>query len=168
MSDPTDQAIARASARGPELQGERREDNHVLRRPGKRAERLDDDTRLNIKGDEHDLPDELRNVDLSQLDEDQRTELLRSLVIRTNTISDARRAVQLKDDELDLENKRRFSDLGLKLAKGTGIFVLLALTALISLLGYAIVYDKSMIDGSIIGAFLSTFAEVFKTIFSVF
>lgn len=168
MNDPVQLALQRARQGEGDLIGEPTQDPQVIRKPGRSKQTINDDTQLQERGTELDALADLTGIKIDHLNQEERDALLEELLSKHNTHTDRKRDIDLKNDELDLDNKRKFSTLGLQFASGFGIFFLLAVTALIVLIGYAVIYDKNVIDGTIIGAFLSTFAEVFKTIFSTF
>lgn len=140
----------------------------VIRVPGNKPQGFNQDSQLQERGDQQDLLDALRGANLAALSEEQRDALLEELVAKNNQHTDKRRDVQTRSEELDLENKRKFTSLALNLAKGFGIFALLGVTLLLGLLAYAVIFDKSMIDGTIIGGFLTAFGELFKALFMAY
>lgn len=168
MNDPVQLALQRARQGEGDLIGEPTHDPQVIRKPGRSKQTINDDTQLQERGTELDDLADLTGIKIDHLNQEERDALLEELLRKHNIHTDRKRDIDLKNDELDLDNKRKFSALGLQFASGFGIFFLLAVTGLIVLIGYAVIYDKNVIDGTIIGAFLSTFAEVFKTIFSTF
>lgn len=168
MNDPVQLALQRARQNEGELPGEPTHDRQVVRKPGRARQSFNEDSQLNERGSDMDNLADLTGVKIDGLSQEERDALLKELLSKHNTHTDRKRDIDLENDKLDLENKRRYSALGFKFASGFGLFAAVAVACCLGLIAYAVIYDKNVIDGTIIGAFLSTFAEVFKTIFSTF
>lgn len=111
---------------------------------------------------------DLTGVRTAGLDDAQRDELLDQLITTHNAHTATRRDLELERDKADIENKRRFGKLGYVLAMTGGGFFLAAIVSLLALIVYGTLFDKTVVEGTVIQAFLTTFMEVLRTIFTAF
>lgn len=163
---PSERAIQmRRDAEG-HIPGEPVSSRSVLRSPGRGRKRRDDDSHLDTQGDDEDFVDGLHASDIHSMSEEDKVKALAILLKRNDERAARAHALEMKDNELDIEHKRKFVDLAIKMAKGFAISALLFVMVLVSLITYGVVFDKSIIDSALITGFLDTFGEVFKAILS--
>lgn len=179
MTDPTQAAIERARSQGPYMPDPTGSfpANHydadqgipAIRVPsGRRTSRMQaGDTYLPYVDQNATLGD-LSQVQTAHLDETEKQALLDRLLSGHNTHTEKTRDLEHERDKVDLENKRRFSTLGFRLAAAFGIAVIVGILTLLGMLVYGYINDKPMIDGGLFGSFLNTFVEMFKVLATLF
>lgn len=165
MPSPVNFAIERKDSNGI-LPGEPDFDRGVIRKPGKAKEHFDDDLYLVTRGDADDLTLQLKDIQMSELDQHGKDVLLQDLLEHNNEQAQRKRDIELRGGELDLENRKRFSELAAKLVSGFGIVAAIVVMSILWMVWYALSHDKNLLDMSIIGTVLSTFSEIFKTVFA--
>lgn len=163
--DPGKLAMLRARARQPDQDSVER-DSGVVRKPGFLKRRINEDSFVPEQGDSADFVNGLTHADIHSLSDEDKNRALAVFITMFEQANAKQRELEIKDNELDLEHKRRFGDLGYVFARGGFIFAAFCVAFLISLLAYGIIFDKSLVDGGIIGAFINAFTEVLKTVFS--
>lgn len=179
MTDPAELALGRARERGeyPAGYGDATSSSHPDADMGRASIRMPRGRRpsLQQRGDtylpyEYDRPPKVDLVGLrtAGLDETQKDDLLDELLEGHNTHTVRTRDIELQNDTVDLENKKRFSNLGYSLAKWAGILFLAVIAMFVGLAVYATIFDKPMLETGLFSAFLNTFVEMAKIIFSVF
>lgn len=109
---------------------------------------------------------DLTGIKTSNLDEEQRAALLETLIATNNKHLDAARELELENNKVDIENKKRFGKLGFWVATfGAGV-VVIGLAAVLTTLIYGTLFDKQLIENNIIVGLLNTVVEMIRTIFS--
>lgn len=161
------------------------DDTTIRMPPGSRVNpRMQDDTYLGYRpiadmnavnrlSGLNDIAPAQSNVDLTgvraaNLDDAQRDQLLDELLTNHNEHTAERRNLELERDQIAVENKRRFSNLGFWLAASGGGIFLLAVVTVLAVMIYGSLTGTKTFDGSVLSAFLNTFMEVLKTVLSVF
>lgn len=165
MNDPVEMAKARAYR---DLGAPTGFDSGEIRVPGRSRRTFNEDSSLHERGDRQDHLLNLTDATVDSLDQEAKDKLLKELLDNNRNQSEKKRALELRSDEIDLNNKQRFSDLGLYLAKAFSAFAAVIVFCLVAVVIYAVVFDKSIIDSAFVTGFLSTFETVFKALFSSF
>lgn len=166
ITDPGNLAVLRASTRH-ELEDENLHEPGIVRKPGFYKRKINEDSFVPEQGDSADFVSGLTHADLHTLSEEDKNRALALFITMFEQTNAKQRELAIKDNELDLEHKKRFGDLGYVFARGGFIFAAFCVAFLLILLAYGIIFDKSLVEGGIIGSFITAFSEILKTVFSV-